>query len=110
MRSCTWRRFVFLDVIVSIKSVLGRSSLVVGQNQEPRLSTSTELLQNRFGFGQRRTANDQRRLLRSGLSYLLLQAFSGIADAFVFVWIWWAQAAHFCCYLTYLLAIDSGDS
>src|SRR5271156_2519802 len=52
----------------------------------------------------------QRRLLRSGLSDLLLQLLAGVADALVLVRIGLAERAHVSSNLAYLLPVDAGDS
>src|SRR5271154_1323979 len=76
MRSCTCRRFVFFDVRVSIKNVLGRWSLVVGQNQDHR--HQREMANDRWP-----ATNDG--LLRSGLAHFLLQTLAGITHTLVLV-------------------------
>src|SRR5579863_3159766 len=101
MRSCTCRRLVFFDVRVSIKNVLGRWSLVVRQNQDPRRQF---VLAN----DQWPTTNDE--LLRSGFAHFLLQTFARITYTFILVRIGWTQAAHFGSDLSDFLAIDPGDA
>src|SRR3954463_16119480 len=85
MRVCTWRRFSFFDVFVSMVFL----SLVV--------ILVRALLRT----------HDSRLLFRSGLSDLLLQTFASVADALVLVGIGWPKAAHFCGDLSHLLPIDS---
>src|SRR6266576_5805282 len=67
IRSCTCRRFAFLDNCVSIFLVLGRSSLAVGQTT---------------------------RLFRSRLADLLLQAFAGVTHTLILVRIGRTQTSH----------------
>src|ERR1700716_1350562 len=103
MRSCTWPRFWFFEILVSMKPVLGRL---------PRTSDASQLFKFLNTVARstiRRTTNghDQRLLLRSGLSDFLLQALAGIAHALILVWIRRTQRTHFCGDLTYLLTVNS---
>src|SRR5438046_3645378 len=85
MRSCTRRRFVFLDVSVSITSDPSTSLGMIAAGSDAR----------------------QARSLRSCLSNLLLQSLPRITHAFVLVRIRWTQIAHFCCDLPNLLAVNA---
>src|ERR1700732_484148 len=82
------RRFVFLDVVVSIKSVLGR-----------RPQTSS-LSQSR---GQGRP------LFCSGLANLLLKPFTGVAHTLVLIRIGRTQRPHLSSDLAHLLPVDSAN-
>src|SRR5436305_571464 len=90
IRSCTCRRFAFLDNCVSILFVLGRWSLAVGQSQELRLFSRTAGLSDALANDERPTTL----LFRSRLTDLLLQAFAGVTHALVFIRIGRTQAAH----------------
>src|SRR6266542_3436336 len=85
IRSCTLRRVTFFDVSVSITSVLGRWSLVVGQNPE-------RFAYQRLANDQQLTTNDG--LLCSRLSNLLLQALAYVAHALVLVRVRRTQRTH----------------
>src|SRR5882724_10789037 len=104
IRSCTCRRFAFLDNCVSILFVLGRWSLAVGQSLELRLLAFSRIAMS--------LADDERPttvLFRSRLTDLLLQAFAGVTHTLIFVRIRRTQAAHFGSNLSNLLTINAGD-
>src|ERR1700730_19390455 len=88
MRSWTCRRFVFLDVLVSIKSVLGRRP-------------PSSILSNPEANG--------RPLFRSGLANLLLKPFARVAHALVLIRIRRTQRPHLRSYLANLLPVDSAN-
>src|SRR5215471_12455146 len=94
MRSCTWPRFSFLEILVSIAS-----------------SPYSTLERSFASLSMIAAGSDARqtRSLRSCLSNLLLQPFAEIAHALVLVRIGRTQGAHFSGDLTDFLPVDSGQ-
>src|SRR5579864_750433 len=92
MRSCTWPRFSFFLVRVSIMKSL---SSTLSCQRGSRCPDGRELNLTAEG------------LFRSGLSNFLLEALARIAHALVLVRIGWTQGPHFGGDLSYLLPVNS---